>query len=314
MKILYAFLFITYTQLYAFGDNHITVSLDGTGDYTSIQDAVTACGAFSKEQKTIYIKNGVYKEKILIDSFHSNIKIIGENKEKTIILNGDYAGQKGIGTFTSYTLKILGDNIQIKNLTIENNAGKVGQAVALHIEGDYFIAENCQLLGNQDTLYASGHKSRQYFKNCFISGTTDFVFGSATAIFYNCEIYSKANSFITAANTSKEKKFGFVFIKCNLTADSNVNKVYLGRPWRSYAKVVFLNCYMGKHIAPEGWHNWDKPEREKTSVYAEYNNKGEGANSNKRVDWSNQLTKRQAKVYNVEQIFKIESAWDIEVD
>ena len=190
----------------------------------------------------------------------------------------------------------------------------MGQAVALHIEGDYFIAENCQLLGNQDTLYASGHKSRQYFKNCFISGTTDFVFGAATAIFYNCELYSKANSFITAANTSKEKKFGFVFIKCNLTADSNVTKVYLGRPWRSYAKVVFFNCYMGKHIAPEGWHNWNKPEREKTAVYSEYNNKGEGANSNKRVDWSNQLTERQAKAYNVEQIFKIESVWDIEVD
>lgn len=314
MKLLSGLFFILFFQFFAYSSNNFIVSLDGTGDYTSIQEAVTACGAFSKETKTIFIKDGIYNEKVLVDSFHSNIVIVGESKSKTIIVNSDYAGKNGFGTFTSYTLKILGDYIQIKNLTVENNAGKVGQAVALHVEGDYFIAENCQLLGNQDTLYASGKSKRQYFKDCFISGTTDFIFGAATVIFYQCVIHSKTNSFITAANTPKENKYGFVFIKCNLTAESHVNKVYLGRPWRSYAKVVFINCNMGKHILAEGWHNWDKPEREKSVFYAEYGTKGAGANSNARVDWSHQLTDLEIEEYTVDNIFKIESTWNLQVD
>lgn len=291
--------------------NTFTVALDGSGDYKSIQEAVAACGAFSMEEKKIFIKKGVYKEKILIDSFHSNITLVGENEHETIIDYDNHIGQEGIGTFTSYTLKILGDYIKLKNLTIQNSAGRVGQAVALHVEGDYFVASDCSILGNQDTLYAAGTNSRQYFNNCFISGTTDFIFGNSTAIFDSCEINSKINSFITAANTPKENKFGYVFFKCKLTADAGVDKVYLGRPWRAYANVVFIDCFIGKHIASEGWHNWGDTQKEKTAFFAEYNCIGEGATITKRVSWSHLLTKHQAKKYKLQNIFLKESNWNL---
>lgn len=289
--------------------NTFVVALDGSGDYQSIQEAVTACGAFSSNEKKIFIKNGVYKEKVLIDSFHANISLIGESKEKTILTYNNYAGQEQIGTFTSYTLKILGDHIKIENLTIENSAGRVGQAVALHVEGDYFVAFKCRLLGNQDTLYAAGNNSRQYFKDCYIEGTTDFIFGSATAVFDKCEIHSTTDSYITAANTPKESQFGFVFFNCRLTAEPRVNKVYLGRPWREYANVVFIRCFMGKHIVPEGWHNWDNPEKEKTAFYAEYESKGPGSDTSKRVKWAHNLKKSQVAEFELSKIFKLKSQW-----
>lgn len=292
--------------------NNLVVALDGSGDYKSIQQAITACGAFSSTQKKIFIKNGVYKEKVLIDSFHTNISLIGESKEKTILTYDNYAGQPSIGTFTSYTLKISGDHIRIENLTVENAAGRVGQAVALHVEGDYFVAKNCILLGNQDTLYAAGQNSRQYFKDCYIAGTTDYIFGSATAIFDSCEIHSKMNSFITAANTPRESQFGFVFLKCNLTADPEVDKVFLGRPWRAYANVVFIDCFLGKHILPEGWHNWEKPEQEKTTFYGEYGNKGPGSDTSKRVKWAHSLKKSQLSKFELNEIFKVESEWSLD--
>lgn len=288
------------------------VAQDGSGDYTSIQEAVTACGAFPAKVKTIFIKNGIYKEKVLIDSFHANISLVGESKEKTIISYDDHAGQPGIGTFNSYTLKILGDRISLSNLTIENTAGEVGQAVALHVEGDYFTVTNCRILGNQDTLYAAGQKSRQYYSHCYIDGTTDFIFGAATAVFDDCILHSKRNSYITAANTPKSNQFGYVFRNCKLTAASEVSKVYLGRPWREYANVVFLNCEMGGHIVPEGWHNWGKPEREKTAFYAEYNSKGVGANPEGRVAWSQQLSKKERKEYSFKTIFRHCSNWNIQ--
>lgn len=289
--------------------NKITVALDGSGDYKSIQEAITACGAFPADEKTIYIKNGVYKEKVLIDSFNSNISLVGESKEKTIITYDNYAGQSGIGTFNSYTLKVLANNIKIENLTIENSAGRVGQAVALHVEGDCFMAKQCRLLGNQDTLYAAGENRREYFKDCYIEGTTDFIFGSATAIFSNCTILSKANSFITAANTAAETKYGFVFLNCKLTAAPGITKVYLGRPWRDYANVIFANCFMDSHILNKGWHNWDKPEREKTVFFAEYKNFGPGANTDNRVNWFQTLSQKQFKEISFDTVFKVDSQW-----
>ncbi|MGV8092250.1 MAG: pectinesterase family protein [Mangrovibacterium sp.] len=291
---------------------NIVVALDGSGDYTSIREAITACGAFSFEKKEIFIKNGVYHEKILIDSFQTNITLIGESTESTIITNGDHAGQPGIGTFNSYTMKILGDHISIKNLTIENSAGETGQAVALHVEGDYFIASNCRIVGNQDTLYAAGQQSRQYFSDCYIAGTTDFIFGAATAAFDHCTIHSRKNSYITAASTPQGNPFGYVFRSCKLTADPGVTKVYLGRPWRDYAKTAFIQCEMGPHITPEGWHNWSKPEREKTSFYAEYGNTGTGSGTRKRVPWSHQLTEKEAKEYNLGNIFRVHCQWNLD--
>jgi pectinesterase len=194
------------------------------------------------------------------------------------------------------------DDFYASNLTIQNTSGEVGQAVALSVFSDRVVIGNCNILGNQDTLYASGEGNRQYFKDCYIKGTTDFIFGSATALFENCTIHSKKNSYITAASTPEGIEYGFVFKNCKLTADENVTEVYLGRPWRIYAKTVFINCEMGNHIKPEGWHNWSKPEAEKTSFYGEYNCTGAGFKSQSRVSWSHQLSKSQAKDYTVENI------------
>ena len=214
-----------------------------------------------------------------------------------------------MGTFRTYTVKVEGNNITFRNLTIENNAEQLGQAVALHTEGDRLIFINCRFLGNQDTIYTGTEGTRLWFTDCYIEGTTDFIFGPSTALFEHCTIYSKRDSYITAASTSKDIKYGYVFKNCKLTAAPDVMKVYLGRPWRPYAATVFMNCELGKHILPVGWHNWKNPENEKTVCYAEYMNTGEGASTKERVKWSKQLNKKDAAEYTVEKIFKINNNW-----
>ncbi|MEZ4837637.1 pectinesterase family protein [Flavobacterium sp.] len=285
-------------------EKNIVVSLDGSGDFTSIQEAINNTKAFPYEEITIFIKNGKYNEKINIHQWNSNLSLVGENREKTIISFDDYFDKMKKGrnsTFYTYTLQIQGDDVKIKNLTIENTSGEVGQAVALSVTSNRVIIANCTILGNQDTLYASG-TGKQFYTNCYIEGTTDFIFGSATAVFDSCRIHSKKNSYITAASTPEKAQYGFVFKDCNLTSNQNITKVYLGRPWRIYAKTVFINCKLGNHILPEGWHNWSKPEAEKTSFYAEYNNNGVEANEKSRVKWSHQLSKKQSKKYTLKNI------------
>ncbi len=293
-------------------DARFVVAADGSGDFTTIGEALEACLAVQDSETLIYIKSGTYREKIHIDSILSNVCLLGESAEHTIISYGDYAALNDMGTFKTYTMKITGDDITLENLTVENTAGfTAGQAVALHVEGDRFKAISCRIIGNQDTLYASGKNSRQYYGECLIEGSTDFVFGSATAIFDHCTILSKKNSYITAANTPEGKSFGYVFRNCDLTAAPGIDKVYLGRPWRDFARVVYICCRMGEHIAPEGWHNWSKPEREKTAFYAEYACTGPGSDRSQRVSWSHQLTKDQAKAYTNENIFRSCNTWDI---
>ncbi len=303
----FCLLTVATSSIKANDNTRVVVSQDGTGDYISIQEALNHCKAFRDYEQEIYIKNGIYHEKILVDSFLTNIKLIGESNDSTIITYSDHAGMPGIGTFNSYTVKVVGDYIKIINLTIENGSGEVGQAVALHIEGDLCEIKDCKLLGNQDTLYAAGKDSRQMYINCYIDGTTDFIFGAAIALFENCTLHSKRNSYVTAASTTNEHKYGYVFKNCRLTADEGVDKVYLGRPWRDYANVVFINCQMGSHIVPEGWHNWGQPNREKTSFYAEYKSTGAGANEEKRVPWSHQLTKKQVEKYTIQNIYSFET-------
>jgi pectinesterase len=170
------------------------------------------------------------------------------------------------------------------------------------VNANRVVFSNCTFLGNQDTLYTSGEGTKNYFKDCYIEGTTDFIFGDATALFENCIIHSKKDSYITAASTPKDTAFGYVFKNCKLTADENVTKVYLGRPWRPFAKTVYINCEMDKHILPEGWHNWSKPEAEISSFYAEYKCTGEGFLPKTRVPWSHQLSDSEAKNYTIEKI------------
>ena len=288
----------------------LVVSRDGTGDFRTLQEAVESARAFMDYTVTIYVKNGVYKEKVIVPSWVENIDIIGEDRDKTIITYDDHANINKMGTFRTYTVKVEGSDITFKNLTIENNAAQLGQAVALHTEGDRLKFINCRILGNQDTIYTGAKFTRLYFKDCYIDGTTDFIFGPSTALFENCMIHSKRNSYVTAASTPKEAKYGYIFKHCKLTAEPGVDKVYLGRPWRPYAYTLFIECELGKHIVLAGWHNWGKQSNEETARYMEYKNTGEGANASERVAWSKQLTKKEAEAVTVDAIFRTQSDWN----
>lgn len=267
----------------------IVVARDGTGHYRNVAEAIEKCRALMDYKRVIFIKKGIYKEKLVIPSHLTNIELIGEDRDNTIITYDDHANINNMGTFRTYTLKVSGQKITLRNLTIENNAAQLGQAVALFTDGDEQYYINCRFLGNQDTIYTGPGKATQYFTDCYIEGTTDFIFGPATAYFNDCTILSKKNSYITAASTPKDVEVGYVFNDCKLTAGSGVTKCYLGRPWRPYAYVLFNHCEMGSHICPAGWDNWRNPENEKTARYFESNNYGPGADTSKRVSWAKQL-------------------------
>lgn len=296
--------------LNVFGQEYnIVVSRDGTGNFRNLQDAINSIRAYMADRTTIFIKNGVYKEKVVVPSWVTNLTLIGESVENTIITWDDHANIEKMGTFKTYTIWIQGNGFRAENITFENNAAKLGQAVAVHVDGDRVVFINCRLLGNQDTLLTANQESRQYYENCYIEGTTDFIFGPATAWFENCHIHSKKNSYITAASTVQENKYGYVFNKCKFTAADSITKVYLGRPWRPYACTVFMNCDLGSHILPEGWDNWRNPENEKTARYSEYKSFGSGANPAKRVAWSHQLSDEEVKSFTIEKVFARSDKW-----
>ena len=292
----------------------IVVARDGTGEFRNVADAIEVCRAFMDYHKVIFVKRGTYKEKIVVPQWLTNIEILGEDRDNTVITYDDHANVKlpgtdrGMGTFRTYTIKVQGSGITFRNITIENNSARLGQAVALHTEGDRLVFVNCRLLGHQDTVYTGTAGARLLFKDCYIEGTTDFIFGPSTAWFEDCEIHSKANSYITAASTPKDQPYGYVFNRCRLTADPAVTKVYLGRPWRDYGYTLFMDCELGSHIRPEGWHHWQK-EREQTARYMEYNNHGAGADTSKRVAWSRQLTKKEASKITMATVFSVNDAW-----
>jgi len=292
-----------------------TVAKDGTGEFKYIQDAIDAMRVYPLASITLYIKNGLYNEKIELPATNTDVTFIGESVEKTIITFNDYSGRGKHTTFTSYTAKISGNRFYAENITFANSAGPVGQALALYVDADKAVFKNCKFLGNQDTIFAAGENARQLFLDCYIEGTTDFIFGPSTAVFQNCSIKAKSNSYITAASTTPGKQFGYVFLDCKIVADSSVTKLYLGRPWRAHAKTVFIRCELPKQIAAEGWNNWSNPANEQTVFYAEYKCSGEGAAAGQRVAWSKQLTEKEAKAYTLENIFsnnslvKDESGW-----
>lgn len=291
------------------------VARDGTGQFRTIGEAVEVCRAFMEYHKVIYVKNGVYKEKLIIPSWLTNIEICGESAENTVITYDDHANIRiastglPMGTFRTYTVKVEGSDITFKNITIENNAAKLGQAVALHTEGDRLVFTGCRFLGNQDTVYTGVGNTRIYFKDCYIEGTTDFIFGPSTAWFEGCTIHSKQNSYVTAASTPEGTPYGYVFNHCRLTAADGVTKVFLGRPWRPYAYTLFMNCELGGHIVPQGWHNWKNPDNERTARYLEYNNTGAGAGTAERAPWSRQLSKKEAAKVTLENVFKQDTGW-----
>ncbi|MFR9166191.1 MAG: pectinesterase family protein [Dysgonomonas sp.] len=309
---LFLFLIVSIVAGYAQEKEYdIVVDRNGRGDYRNLQEAISSLRPFEpKGRITIFIMNGIYKEKLEIPSHICDVKFVGESKDSTIITYDDHANIDKMGTFRTYTLMIRGNDIVMENLTIENSALPLGQAVALHIEGDRAIFRNCRLLGNQDTLYTGKEGSRQYFENCYIEGTTDFIFGPSTCWFENCDIFCKKESFITAASTPQNVEFGYILNNCTVRMADGINAVYLGRPWRPYAMVLFMNCDLPKEIRPEGWENWRNPENEKTARYMEYNNRGEGAKTDKRVKWSKVLTAQEAAKYTLENVMKGMDNWN----
>ena len=294
----------------------IVVARDGTGEFRTVSEALEVCRAFMDYHKVIYIKKGTYKEKVIIPQWLQNIELCGEDRDATIITYDDHANVvypptgKGMTTFRTYTLKVEANDITLRNLTIENNAARLGQAVALHTEGDRLLFVNCRFLGNQDTVYTGMPRTRMLFHDCYIEGTTDFIFGSSTAWFEHCTIYCKVNSYITAASTPQDVAYGYIFSNCTVTAADSVTSLYLGRPWRDYGYTLFMNCELPGVICPEGWHHWEQ-HREQTARYFEYNNRGEGANPANRVGWSRQLTKKEAQQITLDRVFEISSSWQL---
>jgi pectinesterase len=293
----------------AFCQKKIIVARNGGGNYQTVQTAFDAIPLNNKKPITIYIKNGVYKEKLHLDSSKNFITLIGEDKFNTILAYDDHSGKvspngDSINTRTSWSFLMKANNFRAENITFQNDAGfTAGQAVAAEIDGDKSILINCRFVGNQDVLFTNNDNSRQYYKNCYIEGTTDFIFGSSTVWFEQCHIHSKKNSHVSAASTPKEHSFGYVFNDCVLTGDTSLNNASLGRPWRPYANVTYIHCYIGPHIKPEGWSNWNNTDNYKTTRYAEYKNYGPSAEISKRVEWSRQLTDEEIKKYTVKNIF-----------
>ncbi|QPH38247.1 pectinesterase family protein [Pedobacter endophyticus] len=285
------------------------VAADGSGNFKTVQEAINAVPDFRNKTTIIFIKKGIYKEKLVLAASKKNVKLIGESLKETVLTYDDYAQKKNIfgeekGTSGSSSFYIYGEGFSAENITFQNSSGPVGQAVALWAGGDKSTFINCRFLGFQDTLYTYGGNNRQYYKNCYIEGTVDFIFGSATAWFETCTIFCKKQGYITAASTADTTKFGYVFNNCKIIGDAPANSFYLGRPWRPYAKVVFLNCDLPELIRPEGWNNWGKESNEQTAYYAEYKSKGKGANVKNRVKWAHQLSDEEYKSYILENVFR----------
>lgn len=285
----------------------LVVAQDGSGDFFTLTEAIAAVPDFNPAA-TIRLSEGVYREKIAIPQTKRNVRLYGVGR--AVVTWDDYASKKSllgrnVGTSGSSTVYFGADGWTVENVTFENAAGRVGQAVAVQTLASNLRFIRCRFLGNQDTLYLYGKGNREgqaptdntwvRFEDCYIEGTTDFIFGAASALFTRCEIRSKSDSYITAASTWEGLPCGLTFVDCRLTADEGVTKCYLGRPWRNHAQTVFIRCELGAHILPEGWHDWSKPEARETAFYGEYGSKGPGAVKRGRAAWSHRLTKQQAE-------------------
>ena len=288
------------------------VAQDGSGDFFTVQEAINAVPDFRKDVRTtILIRKGTYKEKLIIPESKINISLIGENG--AVLTYDGFANKKNVfgenmGTSGSSSCYIYAPDFYAENITFENSSGPVGQAVACFVSADRVYFKNCRFLGFQDTLYTYSKQSRQYYEDCYIEGTVDFIFGWSTAGFNRCHIHSKRDGYVTAPSTDKGKKYGYVFYDCKLTAEPKATKVYLSRPWRPYAQAVFIRCELGKHILPIGWNNWGKKENEKTVFYAEYESRGEGAHPKARAAFSQQL--KNLKGYEINAVLAGEDGWN----
>lgn len=302
-----------FSQLQLEAQTNLFVAADGSAPFKSVQEAIMSVPSGSRENPVvIHIAPGVYKELIYIQREKRFFRLIGESATNTVLTYGLHAGLtnfdgKPIGTFRTPSTTIDADDFTAENLTFENSAGPVGQAVAIRVDGDRAAFRNCRFLGWQDTILLN--RGRQYFENCYIAGHVDFIFGAATAWFEDCRIHCLRDGYITAASTPLDVPFGFVFSNCQITGEPGV-KTFLGRPWRVYASTIFLNTEMSEVVRPEGWNDWKKPEAHTTARYAEFNSTGDGASPTNRPDWTKQLTKSEAQKITVESVLGGADNWN----
>lgn len=328
------------TILYRPGWERVTVAMDGSGDFTSIGKAIAYLEGFPEGPARIYIKNGVYKERLEVHRPYLTME--GEDAGNTIV-TWDYGANMLMedktrrGTFRSYTVLIDTHDFTAKKVSFVNSAGsgeKAGQALALYVDGDRILFHDCRMLASQDTLftgplppeeiekngfigpkqYAPRVNGRHYYKDCYIRGDIDFIFGSATAYFENCELFSQdigreVNGYVTAASTPLGQAYGYVFENCRFTGNCPDESVFLGRPWRNFAKTVLLNCWLGSHITREGWHDWGKEDAHGIVFYAEYNSRGPGAEHTCRPAWTAVLNQEQAGEYTREHVLGRGENW-----
>ncbi|HXB59951.1 MAG TPA: pectinesterase family protein [Candidatus Acidoferrales bacterium] len=312
MKLLFAVLATLLIVAPLRGQTSITVAADGSGQFKSVQEAIMSVPSGSATNPVIiHLKPGTYRELIYVQREKSFFRLIGDDAAKTIIAFNLYAGMtnvdgKPLGTFKTPTATIDADNFTAENITFENSAGPVGQALAIRVDGDRAAFHHCRFLGWQDTILVN--RGRQYFDDCYIGGHVDFIFGAATAWFEDCHIHCLRDGYVTAASTPQDQPYGFVFSHCTIDGENGV-KTFLGRPWRLYASVTYLNCDLSDVIRPEGWNDWKKPQAHTTSRYAEYNSRGSGANPQGRADWTKQLTSAEAKKISIAKVLGGADQW-----
>jgi pectinesterase len=283
-----------------------------------VQAAIDAIPAGNTDAITIRLHPGTYHERIELPKDKSHVRFVGGGADAsetvlTFDLNAKSvdAGGKPIGTGKSASTFLRADDVTAENLTFANATPRdVAQALAISAEGDRQAFYRCRFLGWQDTIYTG--PGRKYFQDCYVEGGVDYVFGPAVAVFNRCELRSKRSGYVTAASTPRELPFGYVFLNCRLTANEDVadGSCYLGRPWRDFASVTFIECHLGRHINPAGWSKWNVPERFKDARYAEYRNTGPGARPETRVPWSRQLTDDEAKAITIDSVLAGGDHWD----
>jgi pectinesterase len=288
----------------------LTVSPDGSGDFKTVQAAVDAVPAANAERIIIHIKPGKYVERIVIPRDKPMITFQGDDPATTILTfdwNARHQDENGraVGTQGTASTNVGSADFIAENITFENTAGDTGQALALSAVADRQIFRNCRFLGWQDTLYINS--GRMYFDRCYIAGRVDFIFGNALAVFDHCEIHTRNGGHVTAASTTQNQPWGFVFLDCKITGEGTMAD--LGRPWRGYAAVAYVRCEIGDHIKPAGWSIWVGNENHKTARYYEYQCTGPGADRSQRLDWTKELTEDQAKELTVEKVLAGADGW-----
>ncbi len=306
------FCFFSFAETFGFPSNvRVVVATDGTGNFKTVQSAVDHAldrGPLQPEQRLIIeIRPGIYHERVKIPPDRPRVTFLGSDAATTVITFN--AGAKDVGgTFFSSTVEVEGAEFEAANITFENSYGTGTQAVAITTHSDRAVFQRCRFVGWQDTLYAAS--GRQYFRNCFIEGHVDFIFGNASAVFENCEIHSRGAGYVTAhSRLTSDSTTGYVFIHCRLTGENTGKGVYLGRPWRDYSRVVFINCYLGEHILPEGWSDWNNTGRSKTAWYGEFGSEGPGAKQDGRVPWAHPLTAAQVKEFQPDMFLRGSDGW-----